>query len=226
MTEIQRIDYSKPPPGYTSSEDPKEQMIPSWSDEHVAAAERWLVDSTMELPEVLGGSTPGDPNADDPPGTYSPIDGPHACTGCIGDGPCDALDAERDELAEIESEFMDDKICSPMPQSEQPSDAEGPLSRSRWAMSLSWDDLLRQHRDRSSIVAKAVELAALRDAYNVICEALETDAAIEAEIRRRLACDEVPTELETRIAQWRAEWVDDVEAWIEKPSSTVPEALR
>ena len=158
--------------------------IVSWSDAQVALAERWLVDSTMELPEVLGGSAPGEDDAD------VCDDSGHVCTGCIGDGPCAALEVEieaeerdADDLAEIEAaiddedEFMDDGLCSPMPQSEQPSDADGPLSRSRWAMSLSWHDLLRQHRD----------------------------VAVEAEIRRRLACDEVPTELETRLAQWRAD---------------------
>ena len=29
-----------------------------------------------------------------------------------------------------------------------------------------------------------------------------------------------------RVLCWHDEWVDEVEAWIEKPSSTVPEALR
>lgn len=107
----------------------------TWSDAQVTEVERWLVDSTTDLPEVLGGSAPGDPNADDPPGTYSPIetsaaadDGPHVCTGC---GPCVAFEAEieaeernADEIAEIEAEiddkdeFMDDGLCPPLPQSE------------------------------------------------------------------------------------------------------------
>lgn len=84
--------------------------ILSWSDDQVAEVECWLIDSTVERPAVLDG--PDD-------------DGPHVCTGCIGDGPCDAEPTEeRDELAELEAEidaedeFMDDGLCSPMPQRE------------------------------------------------------------------------------------------------------------
>jgi hypothetical protein len=47
----------------------------TWSDDQVAVVERWLADPTAEMPEVLADE------ADD--------EGPHVCTGCIGDGPCE-----------------------------------------------------------------------------------------------------------------------------------------
>lgn len=307
--------------------------IVSWSDEQVAAAERWLVDSTMELPEVLGGSAHGDPNADDPPGTYSPIevtsaaadDGSHVCTGCIGDGPCDALEAEIEAEDRDADEFMDDGQCSPMPQSEHPSGAEVLLGRcGPDPTGRDWNRQAEEHaattlailnfrdpplgwiwigedRDQGCALAEGVlsllELQGVpvaraweshklshdppgmwcgfsRDVYDLdncsirvgvhACGSrreLQPDIVVPYkgftakarewawawhdrrhslmakigkitdftgrgpfhEALRLLLLNKAPFH---RVLCWHNEWVDEVEAWIEKPSSPVPEALR